>query len=169
MALSFDMTFDTILSFELCYCVSSLFLIMKKAGKWKWSEHKVLLTCFKPCPQNCEWNIWWLHSLHDLKTIAYPLKNKKKSKYINLFYNCEETIEHINLSDFLIFVHTRGLHNSLPRNFVSVVVSPEYLSQIFSYLVITFHMQNEHRSKWAMGSQIPLALVLPEPLPDYKW
>jgi hypothetical protein len=70
MALSFDMTFDTILSFELCYCVSSLFLIMKKAGKWKWSEHKVLITCFKPCPQNCEWNIWWLHSLHDLKTIA---------------------------------------------------------------------------------------------------
>ena len=35
MVWSFDMTFDTILSFELCYCVSSLFLIMKKAGKWK--------------------------------------------------------------------------------------------------------------------------------------
>jgi hypothetical protein len=44
-----------------------------KISGWKWSEHKVLITCFKPCPQNCEWNIWWLHSLHDLKTIAYPL------------------------------------------------------------------------------------------------
>jgi hypothetical protein len=41
----------------------------------------------------------------------------------------------------------RGITQQFTRNFVSLVVSPEHLSQIFSYLVITFHMQNEHRSK----------------------
>jgi hypothetical protein len=142
-------------------------------------SHVVLATKLTKFQVNCcviplyvqrlknHWNWYVLLFLHNYKTNWYIFIFLFFKGYAMVFRSCRLWSHQMFHSQFW----GQGLKQvikTLCSDHFSVVVSPEHLSQIFSYLVITFHMQNEHRSKWAMGSQIPLALVpLQSTTPSY--